>query len=260
MSFRVRFPDIGWLPSAGTEEPSPEETKPLDSSVQNVQSKAVPTTNSRMFVIRPPSPPATEADLGKPAVIIVSNISDDDLPSENVTKLDSPKVVVSGPPGPQGPPGPPGSEGPVGPEGSEGPEGPEGSEGPEGPPGPEGLQGPEGPQGDEGPAGRTVKTVLFNRETKLCADDWTTVAVLPFNGERYTLYSVLVAVHAGSPTKYRLINDEESVQEHNVDIAGVLAVVIPISNSPAKAVVLELQAKTYSDEDASTVLAVEFNM
>jgi len=137
-----------------------------------------------------------------------------------------------------------------------GPPGPAGSPGPEGPPGPVGSPGPEGPPG------QTVKTVLYNMEKKL-STEWERIVVLPFDGNKYTLFSVLLAVNTSSPTRYRLVNlsdEADEVVEHPVETTGINTVMLGVRKLCEKLCVLELQGKVEKEEQECTVLAAEFNM
>ena len=81
---------------------------------------------------------------------------------------------------------------------------------------------------------------------------------LPFNGQRYILYSVIIAEDNNSETQYRLNDINGTVVFDTVsESPGTKSLSIPIVKSPSDLTVLELMGKS---KESTVFLSIEFNM
>jgi len=170
-------------------------------------------------------------------------IAQKDSPDKDSQNEDSNKIltVTRIEQGIQGDKGEKGDKGDKGEDGKRGEKGDVGPRGPRGEQGEQGRKGDEGPRGMQGRPGRSIKSIFLLLNKKL-DNNWSSIAMIPFDGREYELHNILLVLDTESNISLRLkdVSDSKIFLEKDSEIS-VKTVGIKIEDSPNILTTLELE-------------------
>lgn len=142
----------------------------------------------------------------------------------------------------------------IGPVGETGPRGPPGEIGP---PGPAGETGPRGPPG---PAGETTKSLFYRCDKTIKAKGDTNIITFPYDGENFTLSSILLAVSISTTCTVQLIHNENVISELVMDDVEKTAYKMEdFTNLPDNLTTLSLRCSRDQAKTTSKIISIEIN-